>query len=287
MNLPYNRQENKDQPVKLRDICTVTSFLYGGSSMNRLRWQSQIPLHPRNTVPEKKKSHWLKNILLIFTFFVLFFVLTLILIEYRLSPVIYVWAQARAINLGTRAINIAVEETMAASISLTEMTHLISDNQGALQAIQYDTGEINRVSSQATHKIQQSLQNMAQEEFPIPIGQLIGLDFLSAWGPGIPVRMVPVGSVETSPISSFSSAGINQTWHRIYLDVQVKMRVVVPLIAHEFLVATRIPIVEEVIIGSVPSWYFAPGGMVGGFSQVNQTTDKSQPIEFELFNLGL
>ena len=74
---------------------------------------------------------------------------------------------------------------------------------------------------------------------------------------GDPVRFIPVGSVETTTISSFNAAGINQTWHRIYLDIKVNMRVAVPMLVHEFPVQTRVPIVEEVIIGSVPSWYFA------------------------------
>jgi len=36
------------------------------------------------------------------------------------------------------------------------------------------------------------------------------------------------------------------------------MRVAVPLKSEEILVSTQVPIVEEVFIGSVPTWYFAP-----------------------------
>lgn len=246
--------------------------------MNGLRWQSQVVW---------TKPPWYRNILLALTCFLLFSILTLIYIEYRLSPVIYVWAESRAINLGTQLISIAVEETMASNVNTAALTHFITDSQGGLQAIQYDTGEINRLYSIAAQKIQQSLAELAAEEYTVPLGQLIGLDFLAAWGPAIPVRFIPVGSVETTTISSFNAAGINQTWHRIYLDIKVNMRVAVPMLVHEFPVQTRVPIVEEVIIGSVPSWYFAPGGVVGGFSQPNQTPNESSTIEFDLFNFGL
>lgn len=246
--------------------------------MSRLRWQSRL---------EFQQPTWVRKILIIITFLILFSVLTLILIEYRISPVIYVWAEQQGINLGTQAISVAIEETLAAGIVATELTNLITDHQGSLQAIQYDTREINRIFAAATQSVQQSLADLSHIEFQLPIGQLTGLDFLAAWGPKLPCRFIPIGSVETTSISSFNAAGINQTWHRIYLEIKIKMRVAIPLIEHEFPVITRVPIVEEIIIGSVPSWYFAPGGTVGGFAEFNQPASEQSNIEFDLFNLGI
>jgi sporulation protein YunB len=188
---------------------------------------------------------------------VLFSVLTLMIAERRLAPVLRTWAEVRAMSLATRAINVAVEEMMAVSLSSTTMAHFVRDGDGNLRAIQYDMGEVNRVSSQATHKILQTLNNLGEEVFPIPLGQLTGLDFLASWGPGIPVRMIPVGGLTTTPVASFESAGINQTWHRVLLDIQVKMRIAVPLVSEDILVSTQVPILEEVFIGTVPTWYFA------------------------------
>ena len=200
---------------------------------------------------------WRTYVGLILFILMLFSVLTVMIAEKRLGPVLRTWAETRAISLATRAINVAVEEMMAVNLSQVAMAELIRDGEGRLQAIQYDMGEVNRVSSQATHKILQTLTNMGQEVFPIPAGQLTGLDFLASWGPGIPVRMIPIGGLTTTPVASFESAGINQTWHRVLLDVQVVMRIAVPLVAEEILVSTQVPILEEVFIGSVPTWYFA------------------------------
>lgn len=187
----------------------------------------------------------------------LFSVLGLILVEVRLAPVLHAWAETRALSLATRAINLAVEEMMAATLTGTTLAHLIRDNQGNLQGVQYAMGEVNRVSSQATQKILQILNNMEGENFAIPSGQLTGLDFLAARGPGIPVRMIPIGGLTATPVASFESAGINQTWHRVLLDIQVRMRIAVPLVSEEIIVSTQVPLLEEVFIGSVPSWYFA------------------------------
>ncbi len=203
------------------------------------------------------KFTWRTYVGLVLLILVLFAVLALMIAEGRLAPVLRTWAETRAMSLATRAINVAVEEMMAVSLSSTTMAHLIRDGEGNLQAIQYDMGELNRVSSQATHKILQTLNNMGEEVFPIPLGQLTGLDFLASWGPGIPVRMIPVGGLTTTPVASFESAGINQTWHRVLLDIQVRMRIAVPLMSEDILVSTQVPILEEVFIGSVPTWYFA------------------------------
>ncbi len=203
---------------------------------------------------------WRTYVGLVLFIILLFSVITLMIAEGRLAPVLRTWAQTRAMSLATRAINVAVEEMMAVSLSSTTMAHLIHDGDGSLRFIQYDMGEVNRVSSQATHKILQTLNNMGEEIFPIPLGQLTGLDFLASWGPGIPVRMIPVGGLTTTPVASFDSAGINQTWHRVLLDIQVTMRVAVPLMAEEIIVSTQVPILEEVIIGKVPTWYFTGQG---------------------------
>lgn len=205
----------------------------------------------------KPQFTWRTYLGLVVFILLLFLVLTFMVAERRLAPVLHAWAETRAMSLATRAINVAVEEMMALSLSSTTMAYLIRDGEGRLQGIQYDMGEVNRVSSQATHKILQTLNNMGEEVFPIPLGQLTGFDFLASWGPGIPVRMIPVGGLTTTPVASFESAGINQTWHRILLDIKVKMRIVVPLLAEEIWVSTQVPIVEEVFIGSVPNWYFA------------------------------
>lgn len=207
---------------------------------------------------KKPRSPWRVYLKIVLFVFVLFAVLALMIVEGRLSPVLHAWAETRALSIATRAINVAVEEMMAVTLSSTTLAYFIRDGEGNLQGVQYDMGEVNRVSSQATHKILQTLNNMGEEVFPIPLGQLTGLDFLASWGPGIPVRMVPVGGLTTTPVASFESAGINQTWHRVLLDIQVTIRVAVPLRTEEILVSTQVPIVEEVFIGSVPTWYFAP-----------------------------
>lgn len=191
--------------------------------------------------------------------FILFFfsVLGLLIVEGRLAPVLHTWAQTRAVALATHAINQAVEDVLGEALSSTDIAHLIRGSDGSLLGVQYDMGAVNRVSSRASQQILEALSGMGQETFSIPLGQLTGLHFLAARGPGIPLRMLPVGALIAKPVASFESAGLNQTWHRVLLDIEVTLRVAAPLLAEEIVVATRVPLVEEIFIGAVPNWYFA------------------------------
>jgi len=205
----------------------------------------------------KVKLTWRTYAGLILFVLVLFAVVALMIVEVRLAPVLHAWAHTKAVGLATTAINLAVEEVMAGTLDSTALAKLIRDGDGSLKGVQYDMGAVNRVSSQASQLILKNLEDMGQQAFAIPLGQLTGLRFLAAWGPDIPVRMVPVGALTATPMASFQSAGLNQTWHRVLLDIEVMMRVVVPLLAEEIAVSARVPIVEEIFIGDVPSWYFA------------------------------
>ena len=84
------------------------------------------------------------------------------------------------------------------------------------------------------------------------MGSLLDSDLLWAKGPAVQVRALWVGTVETSFDSQFVSAGINQTCHRIWLNVHVPIKVLLPGGPLETTVETRILAAETVIVGQVP-----------------------------------
>ena len=66
---------------------------------------------------------------------------------------------------------------------------------------------------------------------------------------------------------TITDAGINQIKHTIFLLVEARLKVVVPLMSKEFPVRTRIPLSSMVIVGDVPDVYWMWGqkdGLLGG-----------------------
>ena len=86
----------------------------------------------------------------------------------------------------------------------------------------------------------------------IPIGYLTNSSFFYNMGPSITVKMRQVGNINTSYESVFESAGINQTRHKIYLNVDMKIRVIVPLKSRDVEVSCQIPVSDTIIVGKIP-----------------------------------
>lgn len=89
----------------------------------------------------------------------------------------------------------------------------------------------------------------------IPVGNLTGSSLLLGRGPNITVRMIMLTSPHIQFRSELSAAGINQTEHRLFLDVVVDIDVLVPWGSVATQVTTEVLIAQTVIVGRVPNLY--------------------------------
>ena len=89
---------------------------------------------------------------------------------------------------------------------------------------------------------------------------LVDLDLLWGLGPTMKVHAMTVGTVEGEFQSQFSSAGVNQTLHKIDLELAVPLTLMLPGGAVEAVCETQIPIAETVIVGQVPQIFLQNGG---------------------------
>lgn len=176
-------------------------------------------------------------------------------VDLRVKPVVQRWAEQRGVNIATRAINNAIQAIMVTGIDSAELVHFQKDQGGRIVGVGFEWGKINNIVSNLTNRIQSAINTTANEEIPVPLGQLTGVAFLSGLGPRIPVRIIPVGAVSTTPKIEFMEKGINQTFYRIYLDVKTTVRIVVPMVRSDVQITSSIPIVEQWIVGEVPQVY--------------------------------
>lgn len=80
-------------------------------------------------------------------------------------------------------------------------------------------------------------------------------------GPDIKIKFIDTGSVETKVRSEFESTGINQTVHRIYLDVSCNVSLLTPYNVVEEKITNEVVLIENVIVGLVPGTYYNLEGM--------------------------
>lgn len=126
---------------------------------------------------------------------------------------------------------------------------------GETTALTTDTVLINRLQGELLEKILQTLQQYREVKLELPLGSLSGAQFLAGRGPQVTLRLRPVGLVKTKIINQFDEAGINQTRHRIQLQVTVDMLSLLPGYRISSQAQSNIILAETIIVGLVPDAY--------------------------------
>jgi sporulation protein YunB len=177
------------------------------------------------------------------------------IVETRLKPTLLEIAEARARIIATNAVNTALSEEIALDIKYEDLMAWRTDGQGNVVAVQPNTGEISRIAAVTTIRVQQALRAAQREKISVPLGQVLGSSLLASMGPWITATILPIGTVNTSVTDFFETAGINQLRHRIYLEIEAYVKIVVPLVSASVVVNTSMPIAEAIILGDVPQFY--------------------------------
>lgn len=178
-----------------------------------------------------------------------------ILFTRNLSPILISMAEARARQLAVEAMNRAIAEVMDSSVTYTDLMRVSHDSSGRVSMLEANATLMNEIASAAALTAQSKLDTLADEGVGLPLFAALGIDLFSGAGPIIRVNITPVGAVSTRFVTSFESAGINQTRHEISLEASVVMRIVIPAGADSVSVSTYVPIAESIIVGSVPDSY--------------------------------
>lgn len=180
-----------------------------------------------------------------------------ILFTRNLSPILISMAEARARQLAVEAMNRAIAEVMDSSVTYTDLMRVSHDSSGRVSMLEANATLMNEIASAAALTAQSKLDTLADEGVGLPLFAALGIDLFSGAGPIIRVSITPVGAVSTRFVTSFESAGINQTRHEISLEASVVMRIVIPAGADSVSVSTYVPIAESIIVGSVPDSYIS------------------------------
>lgn len=86
---------------------------------------------------------------------------------------------------------------------------------------------------------------------------------LAGRGPGVKIRISSIGDVETDLRSEFSAQGINQTLHRVYLQVKCNVNILTPFDNISREITNQVLLMENVIVGNIPNTYYNLEGMNG------------------------
>lgn len=182
------------------------------------------------------------------------------LLEAKLRPVVAEVAAAQTQNTMTAVVEHAVTASLAeCQVSYSDFVTIQREEKGSITALTTDMARMNLLRAEFTTAILEALEGVDISDIQIPLGSLFNLEPLWAKGPSIKVRAMTVGTVQTEFDSQLTSAGVNQTLHRIWLDVSVPMTLMLPGGEVETNLNTRLCVAETVIVGQVPDTYLQIG----------------------------
>ncbi|MDF2632709.1 MAG: yunB [Caproiciproducens sp.] len=148
--------------------------------------------------------------------------------------------------------SVITDELNKNAISYNDLVSVERDNSGKVLAITTQIVKMNELKASIITNVQKKLGESGHTDVGVPLGTLLGNDFLHGYGPNVPLRLTLSGNVNADFKSSFESAGINQTRHQIYLNIHTSVYSFIPGFDTTTEVETNVPIAETIIVGEVP-----------------------------------
>lgn len=177
-----------------------------------------------------------------------------IFIRNNVNPMIVTISNERIRAITADAVGNAVIDVMAQNSDVEYLKITRDDNQN-ITSVDMDSEAINVLAQKITIEAQKKINEAGSDGIKIPIGSLSGVALFTGLGPDINIKIYLVGSTQTRIISVFTDAGINQTVHKLYIDISGSVAVAVPGLPSTITTSTQVLMSEMIIVGEVPPTY--------------------------------
>ena len=172
----------------------------------------------------------------------------------NMDPLVRDMAVAGAKNAAAAAMQKAVAARMTGG-QWSDLVQLVKDGEGQITAAVTDVGRVNELQAALAGDVITALTAPNTADLGVPLGNLLPSPFFSGLGPKVPIRILSVSEVEVKLMSRFTSAGINQTLHRLLLTLSARVRVLIPTGTVTAIVYADVTAAETLIVGRVPDSY--------------------------------
>lgn len=177
-----------------------------------------------------------------------------VFIKYNVTPMIVALSEERVRSLTADAVSLAVVDVMSKNNDV-EYLNIVRDDNKQIKSVSVDGKAATVLAEKIALTAQEYITEVGSDGIKIPLGSLSGLTVLTGLGPDINMRVYLVGSTYSKMTSVFTSAGINQTLHRLYFTIHGNIAVAVPGIPSTIQVSAEVLMGETLIVGEVPPTY--------------------------------
>jgi sporulation protein YunB len=173
-------------------------------------------------------------------------------------------AETQVKNTTSDLTNDAIAKQIADGVvQYDRIVYFEKDLDGRITALKTNIGEVNRLKTDILNIINDEILALDHSDIGIPLGSLFLPELLSGRGPVIPIHILSIRNSDANFVSFFSQAGINQTLHRVTMEVTIDVSVLVLGSTTSFTLESQVVVAETVIVGQVPNTFLQTGGTYG------------------------
>lgn len=180
----------------------------------------------------------------------------LVIMDLSFRPIIETVNAYECHEMVSRAINDAVlAELENENADYSKLVNLTINANGEVISLESNVMNINKLKTRVAQRLEREIERLSEVDIQIPIGTLLGIQLLHGKGFCVGMTVQPMGFATASIISEFSEAGLNQTLHRIVIEINADVDAIIPGFSTRVPVKTTIVAAETVIVGRVPNAY--------------------------------
>lgn len=197
-----------------------------------------------------------RRLLNLFIYFGFVTISVLLILNFQIYPYVASIAEAAATNSVTETINNAVYEQLSKdNLTYSDLVKITYDGNGKVSSVETDIGKLNNARSSLLLSVLRDLRNNDIMNVDIPLGNIMGGELLSGRGPLVNFKMLLAQGLHCTVDNQFLEAGINQTVHRMMLNLTVNVDLLVPTEKVTLTLTNTYCIAETIIVGEVPNAY--------------------------------
>ncbi len=177
----------------------------------------------------------------------------LIMAEIRISNVRKELINYAARNAASAAATAGVEASLDTDrVRYADLIKFGRDKNGNIVSVTIDAYYLNKIGNNIGDEIDKHINRMRSYVINIPFSVLFSEQLINGRGPKMPLVFVMTGITTTDFENEFTAAGVNQTHHRIMMNITVNTYVVhsgcVTVVPYQ----TNVCVAESIVVGITP-----------------------------------
>ncbi len=172
---------------------------------------------------------------------------------FYVKPFVFTYAKSKAEGIMLRCADSAVLSVLEQNgITYDGIAQVSRNGDGDITDIQIDINKINTLKSQIATAIYDSVEQNERYDLYIPAGTLLGSEYTNGFGPEIHFKMQLTETARVNFKNRFESTGINHVLHRILINIDISVNILMMGFIEEFSVSTTVIAAQTVMAGAVP-----------------------------------